>query len=111
MGVQLLSCSKGTPAGKIPRWRSTLRDSFVLAVDHTPISDITSLKRAIQQCDNPTITFTFGTIKKQAMHPHTGVPQLYFDQLNHIRQHLFTLNHNMDWLSEECYQAAVSASR
>lgn len=109
--VQLISCSKGTPAGKILRWRSTLRDSFVLAVDHTPISDITSLKKAIQQWDKPTIMFTFGTIEKQAMHPQTGVPQLYFDQLNHIRQHLFTLNHDMDWISDERYRGAVSASR
>ena len=109
--VQLLSCSKGTPAGKIPRWRSTLRDSSVLTVNQTPITDITSLKRAIRECDDPTITITFGTIEKQAMHPQTGVPQLYFNQLNHIGQHLFTLNHDMDWLSEERYQAAVSASR
>ena len=41
--VQLLACEKGTPAGKIDKWRSTLRIAFILDVNGTPITSIKHL--------------------------------------------------------------------
>jgi hypothetical protein len=31
--VQLIACEKGTPAGKVDKWRSTLRNGFILSVN------------------------------------------------------------------------------
>lgn len=109
--LQLLACSNGTPAGKIQRWRSTLRNAFIIAVNGNEVPDITTLKRLIRECRSPQIKVTFGTMEKQAMHPQSGVPNLYFDQLHHIGQHLFTLRHDVDWVSDEIYQASVSVAR
>lgn len=39
-------------------------------------------------------------MEKQALHPQLGVPQLYFDQMHHIGQHLFHLNTDPDWQTD-----------
>ena len=79
---RLISCSKGEPAGKIQKWRSTLRGSYVLAVDGITIANLNDIKRNIQKSPNKYVSITFGTMNKTSMHPQRGVPQLYFDQLH-----------------------------
>ena len=109
--VQVIACEKGTPAGKIDKWRSTLRNSFILDVNNTPITSISQLKRTIQDCDAPQMHIRFATVEKQALHPQHGVTQLYFDQMNQIGRHLFTLAHDPDWLSDEQYNGSITVHK
>jgi dUTP pyrophosphatase len=103
--LQILACNKGTPAGKIEKWRSTIKNGFLLSVNETPVYNVTDVKRCITATDkDQAIKFHIGTLDKQAMHPQTGVPQLYFDQLNHIGKHLFELRHDPEWMSDEMRQ-------
>ena len=89
--LQLIECTPGTPAAKIPKWRSTLRNGFVTKYNDTNISSINDLKTLIaasRKNGNKTISVTFSTVERQSMHPVYGVPQLQHDQLNIMAQHL-----------------------
>ena len=99
--LQLLACAKGTPAGKLDKWRSTIKNGLILAVNDTKIKTSAELRRAISNCKQPHISLEIGTMEKHAMHPQTGVPQLYFDQLHHIGRHLFEMRYDPDWMSDE----------
>ena len=106
--VKLIACEKGTPAGKIDKWRSTLRNGFIIAFNGIPVLNIKQLRRLIHDCEEPQFTVKFGTMDRQAMHPQKGVPQLYFDQLNHIGKHLYQMKYDPDWQSDEVYNATIS---
>ena len=45
--LELINCAKSTPAHKMKRWRSTLRNSNILEVESEPIASIDQLKAAI----------------------------------------------------------------
>ena len=105
---QLIACSKGTPAGRINKWRSTLRNGFVLAINKQPVQTIPEIKQMIKDNTDTHLTFTFGTIDRHAMHPQSGVPQLYFDQLHHIGEHLFAMKHDPEWQSAEQAQDGIT---
>ena len=70
--------------------------------------DIPTLKRIIRSSDGEYLTIKIGTVEKQALHPQTGVPQLYFDQLNHVGKHLFDMSVEPMWMSPERYHCQVS---
>ena len=89
--LQLLDCTPSTPAARIPRWRSTLRNGFVTKYNDTVVSSVDQLKTLItisRDKGDKMAYITFSTIERQAMHPIYGVPQLQHDQLNIIAQHL-----------------------
>ena len=87
--LQVLACKKGTPAGKIEKWRSTIKDGFVLSINRTAVNSIAQVKQIINNATTPFLNVMISSMDKQAMHSQTGVSQLYFDQLNHIDKHLF----------------------
>ena len=92
--LQLLNCANSTPAARIPRWRSTLRHSFPITIDDIKIGTIADIHKAIKLAsDNHAVTITcrFGIMQKTAMHPQTGVPIVFNDQLNVISEHLRTI--------------------
>lgn len=104
--LQVLACEKGTPAGKIERWRSTIKNGLLLRVNGNEIKSMASLKRIIQENQQPQISLDIAAPDKQAIHPQSGVPQLYFDQLNHIGKHLFLeMEYNPEWMKEEYYRS------
>jgi methionine-rich copper-binding protein CopC len=41
--VQLIACEKGTPAGKINKWRLTLQNGIILTADTVPVTTIAQL--------------------------------------------------------------------
>ena len=45
--IQLLQCNKGTPAAKIPKWRSTLRNSYIHKYNEEHVKSINHLKQLI----------------------------------------------------------------
>ena len=94
-----------TPAARIPRWRSTLRQSFPLNIGDTPISNIKDIEDAVRVARKqklPTIKLTFCLMKKTVMHPQNGVPIIFHDQLNVISRHLADTKQD----SEEKYSAS-----
>ena len=60
-------------------------------------------KQVIHQHQGDSLNVNIGTIERQAIHPQSGVPQLYFDQINQIGKHLFEMKVDPQWMSEEAY--------
>ena len=50
---QLLACAKGTPAGRIQKWRSTIQNGFILAVKGQRVKTIADIKRVIRDNTDP----------------------------------------------------------
>ena len=93
-------CKKLTPCAKLPRWRSELRDAFIISVGGKPISTIQQFQELIheaRQANKMEIEVGFATIAKHAIHPQQGVPQLYHDQMNVLGEHLWELRHDPKW--------------
>ena len=47
--LQLIACEKGTPAGKIEKWRSTIKNGYILQVNGIPVTSISQLKQIIRK--------------------------------------------------------------
>jgi hypothetical protein len=80
-----------TPGSRIPKWRSLPRNAYVLKIDGHDIQSMEDLNNAIHQARQRGLikaTCTFAIDKSYGIHPHHGIPQLYFDQLNVIARHL-----------------------
>lgn len=95
---QLLLCEHGTPAMRISKWRSELRNAYILQVAGSHVSSINCIQNVIKQCRAKhlkDIVICFATIDKIAMHPQNGTPQLYHDQLNIIGKHLWEIKHDI----------------
>lgn len=89
--LQLKDMVLSTPASRIPKWRSTLRNAYLITFNGKSIHNMDDLIQAISQARhtgmiNPTCQFA--TDKSYGIHPHHGVTQFYFDQLNVIAKHL-----------------------
>ena len=87
--LQLLSIEKGTPAARIPRWRTRLRHAYILGINNVDIATTADLTQAISVLrSNGDITcnlrLTFDDVKNTLS--VSGLPQLYFDQLRDIRR-------------------------
>ena len=89
--VQLVECIKSTPAARIPKWRTVLKNAFLIRVNDIKTASIDQVREQIKKATSTKekiITCTFATIDKTAMHPQQGVPILYHDQLNVVDKHL-----------------------
>lgn len=90
--IKLLHCEKGTPAYKMKKWRSVLRNSNIIEVENQPVATIAEIQDLIRKYKSqgkPNLTCTFATEERVTIHPTLGTPQLYFDQLNIIAKHLY----------------------
>ena len=109
---KIVDCLPGTPAATLPKWRSTLRGSYLLTMDGVPvfnISDVRSYFVKLQDVDK--IQITVGTIEKAAMHSDDGIPMLYFDQLNMIADHLRQIKYPEQNLPPESTTTILSTEK
>jgi hypothetical protein len=88
---QLLAMQPGTPAHQTHAWKSRLWGAYILCIDVqalTSVVDVTNAIRAARLLLTPniTITFTFDEIVNTLS--HAGLPQLYFDQMRVIQNHI-----------------------
>ncbi len=60
------------------------------------MDDLTNAIMNAQQQGIINATREFATDKSYGIHPHQGIPQLYFDQLNIIGQHLQAIKHDQN---------------
>jgi len=82
---------KGTPAHKLPRWRSTIKRGILLNINNKPVASSADVTAYIQQAKAQKLTHIrckFATLQYQPLHPHEGSLMLYYDQLNVIAKHL-----------------------
>jgi len=89
--LQLQNMALSTPGSRVPKWRSLLRHAYLLTCEHQPIHSDNDLLEALAQAKHKgtiNVKFTFAVDKSHGLHPHQGVPQLYFDQLNVIASHI-----------------------
>jgi hypothetical protein len=96
--LQLLDMAPGTPAVKLPRWRSTLKCALLLTVDNKPVSSLAELQTTIAEARSKQLlelNLVFATISSPAIHPTEGSLHLYYDQLNIIGKHLKTLKQRL----------------
>ena len=101
-------CMAGTDAGKLKKWRSTMRGAYILAINDVEMTNEADIVSFFKTTTDSQVTLRLGTIEKQAMHPDDGVPMMYFDQLNMIAQHLRELKYGDDDNTET--QQAKSAT-
>jgi hypothetical protein len=80
-------------------------------VNSIPITNISQLRRIIKDAETTKLAVQFGTIERQALHPQTGVPQLYFDQVNNIGKHLYSMRHDPEWQSDEVLDSTMSSRK
>jgi dUTP pyrophosphatase len=89
--LRLIDMHPGTPGSRLPKWRSILRNTYLISVQDSPITTLENLHQAIQQAQSLgtlKINCKFAVDRSYSMHPQEGIPQLYFDQLNTIAKHL-----------------------
>ena len=69
---QIIDCIKSTPAIRIPRWRTELKNGYVIAVNNIPVSTIDDIHQQIQHIREKSIQsvdIQIATLHKIAMHP------------------------------------------
>ena len=100
---KLTQCCRGTPSAKIPKWRSTIWHSYVIYINDFPVTTINDIITKVKELRNNKAISTniaFSTIHKMALHPDSGVPQLYFDRLHSISQHISDIKNNKDTINK-----------
>ena len=94
---RLKTCLKSTPAAKLPRWRSELKQSYMLSVNGSAVSTCAQVIAAISAArtrKETTILVTFGSFKEISHNSQLGIPQLFHDQMNVIAKHLWELDND-----------------
>ena len=100
---KLQLCIKGTPSARIPKWRSTIKHSYIHSINHqriTSVNQVVNLIKRFRQQNAPKVQITFATLHKTAVHPEKGVPQLYFDQLRSISNHISDIKYNEETINK-----------
>jgi len=94
--VMLVSCKKGTPSARIPKWRSQLRGAIIRSINGNQIQTIEDVTRTVKHVKlekssakpaEQKVEIQFVMLEKVSVHPEKGVPQMYYDQLNIVAQH------------------------
>ena len=97
----LESMAPSTPAHRIPRWKSTLRQSTIIAVDDNPVHNNDELMQCIlnaRKLGLKQVSLTFIPREKVSIHPDTCIPQLQFDQVDIMSyQHHAARNNTAPW--------------
>jgi deoxyuridine 5'-triphosphate nucleotidohydrolase len=94
---KLLHCRKSTPSARLLRWKSELRNNFITHLNRIPVNSVNDIRQHIakaRSANEEDITVTFALLQPTPTHAETGLPQLFYDQMNVIGQHLYELNHD-----------------
>lgn len=89
--MQLKDCKLFISLAKVYKWRFTLRDSFPIKTNNSPIISQQDMIEEVKKAgvsDETHITCTFAIVEKVAIHHQHGLPLIYNDQLNIIARHV-----------------------
>ena len=95
--IVLRSCFPSTPAARIPRWRSTLRESYIIALDDTPVTTIEDVTRhiaAARSSSAKSIVFTMVPPEHINSTSDTNIPQIHFDQMTIMAHQQHSAKHD-----------------
>ncbi|GFH45233.1 hypothetical protein CTEN210_01707 [Chaetoceros tenuissimus] len=93
--VKIATVKNGTPSAKISKWRSTLRNSHLLKIGNETVTNTEEAHKIFASHDpKQEIKITVGTLEKIPIHPQTGLPTLYADQLQILGEHIEELKTN-----------------
>ena len=99
--IILISCEPSTPANRIPKWRSVLRNGVLLEANGIIIDDLQHLENIITKARSDQqkhIILTFAPMEKQHERVEDGCPQIHFDQFNVMAyQHNATRENKPPW--------------
>ena len=76
---------QSTPANRIPKWWSNLRNGILLEADGIIVEDLNQLEKIITKARSDQmkhIIITFAPIEKQHERIEDRCPQIHFDQFN-----------------------------
>lgn len=89
--LQIKDTALGIPGSRIKKWRSTLRNTYILKLQEFIIQSTTDLEHAVAQLRLRKMIkamIVVATNRSYGVHPMEGIPQIYFDQMNVIAKHL-----------------------
>ena len=92
-------CTPHTPANGIRAWRSRFRHGTIRAIDGEVIHNVQQLEdhlEELRKLGKTTCSITIAHEEIWSLHTANGIPQLHFDQLNAIAQHLHNVKHDTD---------------
>ena len=95
-GPIITHCSRGSPAAKIPRWRTILKNAILYSIDGHTVHTDSDIIQMIALSAGPKIDLCCVPPEPTDIHPETGLPQLNFDQFLHVAQ-----IHQQDLLRDE----------
>mmetsp|Transcript_1233 Transcript_1233/g.1894 ORF Transcript_1233/g.1894 Transcript_1233/m.1894 type:complete len:178 (+) Transcript_1233:3620-4153(+) len=81
-----------TPGARIPKWRSTLRFSYLLKINDTVIGNIQDVNTAVSSARTKKLfklQCVFATEKSYGIHPIDGNLTIYFDQMDAFAKHVY----------------------
>ncbi len=94
-GLLVIRCEKSTPSAQIPKWRKTMKGSYIRTINGQKVHNHKDLLEAIQLAKGQShITCTVAQNQPTPIHPDTGVPQLHFDQISVIDQYIHAMQHD-----------------
>lgn len=99
----LVECRKSTRAARIIRWRSTIKGGYIKEINGFPVTTTEECYKHLSKAHsaNEAPTVTFGLLDRATLHPHEGVPLVYFDQLQLIGKHLHEMKIEQQLLHED----------
>jgi len=89
--LQIKDMALSTPGSRIKKWRSTLRNAYILKVQEYAVANEQDMEHAVKQVRQRQlikIKLVVATDKSYGVHPIEGIMQIYFDQMNVIAKHL-----------------------
>jgi len=104
---QLKDMATSTPGARIKKWRSTLRNAYLLKLNNLPVTTVDEVINVISNARKDKLfklQGTFATEKCYGVHPIDGNLTLYFDQMDAFAKHVYAadqehrerLRQNMD---------------
>jgi hypothetical protein len=89
--LQLKDMALSTPGSHLPKWRSTLRNAYLIKLDNYEIHSHDDLNNAIIELHKRNVLkgkLLFAMDRSYGVHPIEGIMQIHFDQMNTIAKHL-----------------------
>mmetsp|Transcript_10383 Transcript_10383/g.14952 ORF Transcript_10383/g.14952 Transcript_10383/m.14952 type:complete len:1434 (-) Transcript_10383:2326-6627(-) len=89
--LQIKDMALSSPGSRLPKWRSTLRNAYILKIQEFPIFNAEDMEHAVRQLRLRKIIkakLVIATDRSYGVHPIEGIMQIYFDQMNVIAKHL-----------------------
>ena len=84
------------PAAKIPNWNKDLQNAYITQINDAVVKSKQDILKDIIKCKSSgmkDVDIKFSTIEQQGIYPQHGVPQLYYNQMVVMVNHIFDIQH------------------